>query len=52
MWQGYVMTAIGLVLTYVLHKIIDPKLKAISEEYESKQREYLDELEAKTRWES
>ena len=51
MWQGYVLTAVGLVLTYVMHKIIDPKLKAISEEYEKKQQEYLKDLEASTRWE-
>lgn len=50
MWQGYVLTAVGIVLTVVMHKIIDPKLRAISEEYEKKQRGYLDDLESSTRW--
>ena len=30
--------------------VIDPKLKAISDEYETKQQEYLYELEEKVRW--
>ncbi len=50
MWEGFVMTAIGIVLTVVMHKVIDPKLRAISEEYEKKQKEYLSDLESKTRW--
>ncbi len=50
MWEGYVLTATGIVLTVVMHKIIDPKLRAISEEYEKKQKEYLSDLEATTRW--
>ncbi len=52
LWHGYVMTAVGVVLTYVMHKIIDPKLRAISQEYEKKQQEYLNDLEAATRWEN
>ena len=51
MWEGYVLTALGVILTIVMHKIIDPKLRAISEEYEKKQKEYLSDLEATTRWE-
>ena len=50
MWQGYVMTIVGIILTVVMHKIIDPKLKAISEEYEKKQQGYLSDLESNTRW--
>ena len=50
MWEGYVMTAVGIVLTVVMHKVIDPKLRAISEEYEKNQEKYLDDLESKTRW--
>ena len=49
-WEGYIMTVVGLVLTYVMHKIIDPKLKAISKEYEKKQQSYLQDLESNTRW--
>lgn len=49
--DGFICLFIGIVLTILMHKIIDPKLKAISSEYEKKQQEYLSELEAKTRWE-
>lgn len=49
--SGYVMLGVGIVLTILLHWVIDPKLKAISSEYETKQQQYLTELEAKVRWE-
>ncbi len=48
--SGYVMLIAGIVLTAVLHWIIDPKLRAISAEYETKQQEYLRELEERVRW--
>ena len=51
MWEGYVLTTLGIIGTIVLHKIIDPKLRAISQEYETRQQEYLKDLEATTRWE-
>ena len=51
MWEGYVMCVVGIILTIIMHKVIDPKLRAISEEYEKKQQAYLSELEASTRWE-
>ena len=49
-WSGYVMLAAALILTIVMHYIIDPKLKAVSAEYERKQQEYLQRLEAQVRW--
>ena len=49
--SGYIMLGAGIILTVLLHWVIDPKLKAISTEYESKQQHYLRELEAKVRWE-
>jgi len=49
--SGYVILAIGVVLTLLMHWIIDPKLKVISGEYEKRQREYIEELERKARWE-
>ncbi len=49
-WYGYLILALGIVLTAVMHWVIDPKLKAISEEYEKKQQAYLNELEASVRW--
>ncbi len=50
MWQGYVITAAGIVCTALMHWVIDPKLTAISEEYETKQHEYLEDLENSVRW--
>ena len=50
-WYGWVILGISLVLLIIMIKIIDPKLKAISEDYEQKQKKYLDELEKITRWE-
>ena len=50
LWYGYVMLIAGIVFTVVLHWVIDPKLKAISEEYEKKQQDYLYQLEEKVRW--
>lgn len=47
---GFVALMIGIVLTVVMHWIIDPKLKAVSEEYEKRQQMYLHELEQKARW--
>ena len=49
--SGYIMLGLGIVFTIILHWVIDPKLKAISAEYETKQHTYLSELEAKVRWE-
>ncbi|MEZ4701319.1 MAG: hypothetical protein R2834_13365 [Rhodothermales bacterium] len=49
-WEGYLMTAAGVILLILMHWIIDPKLKAISEEYEKKQKAYLEDLEANARW--
>jgi hypothetical protein len=49
-WYGYLLLAAGIALTALLHWVIDPKLKAISSEYEKKQQTYLHELEASVRW--
>ncbi|MFA3782272.1 hypothetical protein ABRY23_04325 [Melioribacteraceae bacterium 4301-Me] len=48
---GFLLLALGIILTYLMHWIIDPKLKVISNEYEKKQHEYLENLERKVRWE-
>ena len=49
-WYGYLLLAAGIVSAAVMHWIIDPKLKAISSEYEKKQQDYLHDLEASVRW--
>ncbi len=48
--SGYVMLAAGIVLTVLMHYVIDPKLRAVSAEYERKQQAYLNQLEAQVRW--
>jgi len=48
---GFILLGIGIVLTFIMFYIIDPKLKAVSEGYEKKQREYLKDLEKIQRWE-
>lgn len=48
---GFVMLAAGMVCAGVIHWVIDPKLKAISHEYEQNQAHYIEELERNTRWE-
>ena len=49
---GYATLVVGIVLTLVMHWVIDPKLKVVSGQYEKRQREYLEELERKARWEA
>jgi membrane protein YdbS with pleckstrin-like domain len=51
LWYGWVILAASLVLLLVMIWIIDPKLKAISGDYEHKQKQYLEELEKIERWE-
>jgi hypothetical protein len=50
-WYGYILLGVSVLLLILMIKIIDPKLKAISEDYEVKQKKYLEELEKITRWE-
>ena len=44
-WYGFVLLAVDIVLLLVLFRVIDPKLKAISEDYERKQKAYLEDIE-------
>ncbi|HEX9933837.1 MAG TPA: hypothetical protein VGB38_01470, partial [bacterium] len=48
---GFVLLAVGLAATALMFWVIDPKLDALSEDYEQKQRKYLEELEKIQRWE-
>ena len=48
---GFVLLAIGLILIIIMIYVINPKLSTISEEYEKKQKAYLEELEKKVKWE-
>lgn len=48
---GFIMLIIGIIITAFMFWVIDPKLDVISEDYEHKQKEYLDGLERIQRWE-
>lgn len=51
LWYGWALLFLGIVLLLFMIWVIDPKLKAISEDYEAKQKKYLEELEKIARWE-
>ena len=48
---GFVILGSGVILMLIMIWIINPKLSSVSEGYEKKQKEYLDELERKIKWE-
>jgi len=48
---GYVILALGLAAAAAMYWVIDPKLRAISAEYETQQKAHLERLEKITRWE-
>ena len=49
---GFVTLIVGVACIFLMLRIIDPKLKAISEEFEQKEAHYLDHLDKTTRWEA
>ena len=51
LWPGFVFLALGIVATVFMHWIIDPKLGAVSADYEERQAGYLEDLERGVRWE-
>ncbi len=51
LWYGWVILGVSIILLVAMIRIIDPKLKAISRDYEAKQKKYLEELERIERWE-
>jgi hypothetical protein len=48
---GYILLTTALVLTGLMYYVIDPKLRAVSGDYEKKQKEYIERMESLTRWE-
>ena len=48
---GFILMGLGIIITILMHWVIDPKLKVISSEYEKKQHDYLEKLERNVRWE-
>jgi len=51
-WYGWVVLGVSGLLIWLMIKIIDPKLKALSHDYEKKQKQFLEELEKIERWEN
>jgi hypothetical protein len=49
---GFSLTLFAVAGTLAIYWVIDPKLRAVSAEYESRQAQYLEELERGVRWES
>ena len=48
---GFFVLGAGVILMLVMIWIINPKLSSVSEGYEKKQKEYIEELERKIKWE-
>jgi Na+/proline symporter len=48
--DGAILTLVAVAGAFLLYWIIDPKLRAVSIEYEAKQARYLEELERSVRW--
>ena len=48
---GYVVLAAGIGASGLMYWVIDPKLRAISADYEQKQKGYLERVEKLVRWE-
>jgi hypothetical protein len=48
---GFVILGSGVALMLVMIFIINPKLSAVSAGYEKKQKQYIEELERKIKWE-
>jgi Na+/proline symporter len=48
---GYLTLAAGLGVAALMYWVIDPKLRAVSADYEEKQKRYIERLEGIARWE-
>ena len=48
---GYLLLGAGVLAAWAMYYVIDPKLRAVSDEYHKKQAEYLERMESLTRWE-
>ena len=48
---GYVALGFAVLFTWLTFKVIDPKLRALSEAFEKKQAGFLETVERQNRWE-
>ncbi len=51
MTSGFIMLAGAALAAGMMYYVIDPKLRAVSVDYESKQKAYVERMEQLTRWE-
>lgn len=51
MTAGYLLLTAAVICMAVMYYVIDPKLRAVSKDYESKQKAYIEHMEQLTRWE-
>jgi hypothetical protein len=49
---GYVALAAGLAAAALTYWVVDPKLRAVSADFEKRQREYIERIEKIVRWEN
>jgi uncharacterized membrane protein len=47
---GFLILALAIVFTFIIFWIQNPKLNAVSEDYELKQKKYLEEIEKMQIW--
>lgn len=50
-WWGWLIAGAGIASLLLMLYIVDPKLRALSTEYEQRQKGYLEELDRINRWE-
>ena len=48
---GFVSLALAVLFAWLTYRVIDPKLRALSRAFETKQSSYLEAVERKNRWE-
>ena len=48
---GFIVLGVSVLIIIIMHWIIDPKLRTLSETYEKQQKKYLKHLESIERWE-
>ena len=49
---GYVCLFLSAVFTWLTFRVIDPKLRTLSQAFEERQAEFLEKVERRNRWES